>query len=126
MAGRLAIEKEGEMVRPDLHEFNLGQRVSENERRQHFEAFLNICNLHEIPLVVIHPAYLKTNAHECILTEFCKNNDVTMFDAFTSLHPNSLGPSLLFYDNMHPNNKGHRRLGLDLAKFVLPLVSDSN
>ena len=105
-----------------LDESTLGQRVSEEERVEILHHFKRICEENNITLVVIHPSYQHSSPHECVLTAFCKNNNVPMFEAYSSLHPPELPPGSLFLDVWHPGVEGHRRLGRDLAHFLTPLI----
>lgn len=122
--GRLAVEKEGKMVHSSLNEYNLGRRVNENERLANLEGFLAMCRRMDIPLVIIHPAYLNTKLHQCVLTDFCSANNVPVFEAYHSLHPDPNTRHAMFFDNMHPNHEGHQRLAQDLSKFIIPLVTN--
>jgi len=100
----------------DLNESALGRRVSDEERLSNLESLVKLCKEHEIALVIIHPSYLPSTRHECLLTRFCKDRGVWMYDAFDALHPANLA---VYLDIMHPNVVGHERLAEGLAKFLI-------
>lgn len=118
MAGRLAKQKDGQLERVGLKEANFGQRVSEKERVEIFWSFMEICERNNIELVVIHPAYAISTPHYCVLTRFCKEQNVKMFEAYPSLHLNIMQPYQLYDDAVHPNKMGHQRLAKNLADFL--------
>lgn len=121
-AGRLAVEEEGRMVHAKLNEFNLGQRVSEKERLENLKSFHQICQEKNIKLIVVHPTYFNTKRHQCVLTNFCRDSQVPMFEAYHSLLPMPNQRTFMFFDNMHPNKAGHQALADDLAEFLTPLL----
>ncbi len=102
----------------------LGRRVSEEERRENLEELLSLCRRNGIRLVLIHPAYVLTLRHECLLTRFCRERSVPMFEAFDSLHHESEEPDFFFVDNFHPSPLGHANLARNLASFVLASFPD--
>ncbi len=102
----------------DLDETLLGKRVTEEERKLIFKRFLDLCNEHNIKLIVIHPSYQYSAPHKCILTEFCRENNVLMAEAYDLLHMKGKQEDFLFHDNMHPNKLGHRRLANALTQFI--------
>lgn len=122
MAGRLAKEKDGQMQRTGFNEANFGQRVSEEERVEIFRSFKKVCKDNNIELVVIHPAYAISRPHQCILTKLCKEEGITMFDAYSSLHPDPKQPYLFYYDYVHPTREGHQHLANDLSQFLQPMI----
>jgi len=117
---RLYDIKDEENVPAGLNETSLGQRVSEEERLEIFEAFRKMCKENNIELIVIHPSYKHSIEHECLLTDFCKERDVLMFEADHTLHPNNVGN--LFLDDWHPTKEGHARLAEELGKFIVKKV----
>ena len=96
-------------------------RVSLAERVANFEALRALSEEHDFRLVVIHPSYRQTSRHECELTEFCRDRQVTMFEAHDALHPPDMEPDELFCigDGVHPNADGHRRVGTALGQFLM-------
>ena len=88
------------------------------ERLEILNSFREICENEGIELVIIHPSYRYSKPHECVLTDFCKSNQVPMFEAYESLHPQIENAQLLFYDDVHPNREGHWQLASDLVRFL--------
>lgn len=121
-AGRLAKEENGKLERAGFKEDNFGQRVSETERLENLQSFKRICEEHNIELVIIHPSYANSSPHQCVLTKFCSEEGVKIFEAFPSLHPNLLEPYQLYWDDAHPTAQGHQGLAEDLAQFLTPIV----
>jgi hypothetical protein len=110
----------GKLTRPNLNERSLGQRVSEEERRQILSELIAFCKEHQIALIVIHPAYRDSTRHSCVLTQVCEGKGAPVFEAFEQLHPAGLPPAALYreQDPFHPNAEGHRRLAAGLADFI--------
>ncbi len=100
----------------DFNEMNLGQRVTEAERYDILKNFVELCQSKNLIFVLIHPSYLNSNKHECLLTQFCNNNEVPYFESFNSLH--SQGQEL-YIDTWHPNIQGHKNIARDLAKHIV-------
>jgi lysophospholipase L1-like esterase len=115
---RLILVKDGKVGSTPLNEQSLGRRVSEKERLENLENLLAICQAERIQLVIIHPAYADSSKHECTLTNFCRQNQVPMFEAYDVLHPKSAPDSHLFYDRFHPTAEGHYLLAKGLAQFL--------
>ncbi len=122
VGGRLAIEQDGQLEGAGFQESNFGQRVSEEERVEIFRTFKDVCEKNNIELVVIHPAYAISNPHQCVLTRFCSEESVKIFEAFPSLHPDINAPHQLYNDDVHPNTMGHQILAKDLAEFIEPYI----
>jgi hypothetical protein len=101
-----------------LNEKSLGRRVSDAERAENLKQLQSFCRLHGMRLILIHPAYRHSVPHECLLTRFCRENRVLMFDAFLSLHPPDVPAEVLYRDLFHPTPAGHDRLARDLAAFI--------
>lgn len=101
-----------------LNPLSLGRRVSEDERLENFKKLFSICNDHKIELIIIHPSYRYSKPHECLLTRFCFENNVLMFEAYHSLHPESFASNVMFLDYWHPTPYGHKCLATDLARFI--------
>lgn len=106
------------MAPSTLNEQSLGRRVSEKERLENLENLLAICQAKGIQLVIIHPAYAVSSKHECTLTNFCKQYQVPMFEAYDVLHPQNAPDNHLFYDRFHPTAEGHYLLAKGLAEFL--------
>lgn len=116
---RLISVKDGKVVSTTLNEQSLGTRVSEKERLENLENLLAICQAQGIQLVIIHPAYAVSSKHECLLTNFCRQYQVSMFEAYDVLYPKSAPDSHLFYDRFHPTGEGHYLLAKGLAQFLI-------
>lgn len=114
----------GDMGSPveDPDQNALNRRVSEEERRENLQRFAGLSAQHGFKLIVIHPAYRESGPHECVLTRFCREHNVTLFEAFRSLHPPTRRPGELFLDSMHPDIEGHRQLAWDLFNTIDPLL----
>ena len=115
---RLVSVKDGKVAPSTLNEKSLGRRVSEKERLENLENLLAICQAKGIQLVIIHPAYAVSSKHECTLTNFCRQYQVPMFEAYDVLHPQNAPDSHLFYDRFHPTAEGHYLLAKGLAEFL--------
>ena len=115
---RLISIKDGKVTPSTLNEQSLGRRVSEKERLENLENLLVICQAKGIQLVIIHPAYAVSSKHECILTNFCKQYQVPMFEAYDVLHPPNAPDGHLFYDRFHPTAEGHYLLAKGLVEFL--------
>jgi lysophospholipase L1-like esterase len=107
---------EGEDIEID-HD-GLPRRVSSSERRENFAELKRICDTNDIKLVIIHPAYRATRAHECILTGFCEAHQVLMFEAIDALHRDDTPVKDMFIDSAHPSALGHQYLADGLLPFV--------
>jgi lysophospholipase L1-like esterase len=103
----------------ELNEGSLGRRVSEEERWQILEDLAELADREGIALVVIHPSYLATRRHQCLLTRFAAERGVAMFDAHDSLHAPIEPRDRFFLDTMHPTAEGHESLARDLSRFLL-------
>ena len=101
-----------------LNEKSLGRRVSDAERAENLKRLQAFCRLRGMRLIVIHPAYRHSAPHECLLTRFCRENRVLMFEAFPSLHPPGVPAEFSYRDLFHPTPAGHDRLARDLAAFI--------
>lgn len=110
-------ERRREVPGQELNAISLGQRVSEEERLENLTELLALSRKRGIRLVVMHPAYRYSARHECLLTRFCRENGVLMFEAFDSLRPRSAGASL-FLDLWHPTAAGHATLAGNLAEYL--------
>lgn len=115
---RLARIEKGRYVRTTLNEKSIGRRVSDEERLQNLSALTALCRKNNIPLIIIHPAYGPSTRHECLLTRFCRENGVLIYEAYDALYPKELPPGGLFLDLCHPNAEGHKRLAEGLARFI--------
>jgi hypothetical protein len=113
---RLTPAKKMGGVSLDLNEESLGQRVSEPERKRILERLVALCEQENIRLVIIHPSYRDSRKHDCLLTGFCRDNRVLMYEAFDALHPPDQ-PSR-YLDAWHPSREGHEELARGLADFV--------
>ena len=105
-----------------MHGIGLGRRVTDEERLENFERLAAISREDGIELIIIHPSYHESTPHECLLTRFCRDNDVEMFEAHPSLHPEGVPASDVFMDPFHPWAPGHRRLAEGLADFIVGSV----
>ena len=121
---RLARIENGQLATTDLNEKSLGQRVSAGERLENLSELAKACRSHGISLIIIHPSYRESIRHTCVLTRFCDEHHVLMYDAYDALHPPELAPGALFRDSMHPNAEGHARLAKGLAEFITQHLLD--
>jgi lysophospholipase L1-like esterase len=103
---------------PQINPLSLGRRVSEEERWEIFRELYFLCKDHHLHLIIIHPSYKYTTPHECILTRFCRQYNVLMFEAHNSLHPEGIPIDVMFLDLWHPTAYGHECLAKDLSQFI--------
>ena len=115
---RVAVRNDGQPISAGLREMNLGRRVNSEERENNLKALKSICDENDIELIVIHPSYRNSKEHECLLTETCNAEGITVFEAFSSLHSKEIAPDAMFLDSWHPSSLGHSRLARDLSIFI--------
>lgn len=113
---RLAESEDGSMA--TLDESQLPRRVSSTERMQNLAELADFCKVNGIELVIIHPSYRFTEPHDCLLTEFCSEHEVQMFDAHPSLHQLEYSLDDQFLDNLHPTPPAHAKLAADLFQYL--------
>jgi len=102
----------------ELDAVALGRRVSEKERLGNLDKLCSICNDSNIHLIIIHPSYRYSKLHECLLTQFCRDNNVLMFEAYPTLHPENIPVEAMFIDAWHPTELGHECLANGLSHFI--------
>ena len=71
-------------------------RVPSGRTAEVLHEFAAVCDEHDITLVVIHPSYNGVPPHECVLTTFCEEADVPLFEASDALLP--LEPHIVYVD----------------------------
>jgi hypothetical protein len=117
--GQGVVAVNGNVVRPaNLNEVAIGRRVSEPERLQNFHELAAFCRSRGIGLVIIHPSYRDSVHHECILTRFCRDNNVNMMEAQETLHPARSSLEAIYQDSWHPTVLGHQLLGESLHAYL--------
>ncbi|MEZ4217360.1 MAG: GDSL-type esterase/lipase family protein [Myxococcota bacterium] len=94
-------------------------RVPPDERRAVLEELAALAQQRGFRLLLVHPAYRDSRAHECVLTELARERGIALVDAMPILHPDGAAPGALFLDAMHPNAEGHRRLARALGDAIL-------
>ena len=99
-----------------------GRRVADEERLDNLRRLVAVCRENGIALVIMHPSYRWTSRHECLLTRFCAENHVPMFETYDILHPAGPAPERLFHDFMHPSAAGHEALAEGLSRFILGVL----
>ena len=99
-----------------------GRRVSNEERLENLGRLVAVCRENGIALIIMHPSYRWTSRHECLLTRFCAENHVPMFETYDILHPAGPAPERLFHDFMHPSAAGHEALAEGLSRFILGVL----
>ncbi len=117
----VAVDRDGrQRSYKEVYPALLGRRVSERELRGNLEELRRLCAGRGVRLVIIHPTYRPSRRHECLLTRFCRDEGVPMFEAFDGLHPggNVSSDNPMFYDFTHPSALGHERLAAGLADFI--------
>lgn len=105
----------------EIHPFAIGRRVSAEERLDNLRELVDFCRDRGIRLVIMHPSYQSSTRHECILTRFCAEARVPLFETYDILHPAAAAPGGSFIDFMHPNPAGHEALADHLSRFILEL-----
>jgi hypothetical protein len=99
--------------------YGLGRRVPDEDRRRNLTELLSLCRRNGAGLVVIHPSYSPSTRHECLLTRFCRDNGVPMFEAYDVFHPGGSTPRSVFLDDIHPSAIGHELLARELVHFLI-------
>ena len=108
----------------EIDPVSLGRRVSDVERIENLRRLKQICLRNDISLIVIHPSYRKSSRHECLLTRCCQEEDILMFEAYSSLHSPTGKKSEMFVDIWHPSAAGHTQLAIDLSAFIMDTILD--
>lgn len=115
---RLRSADGGPQPQASINERALPTRLSPLERERTLQDLIALCRRRRVGLVVMHPAYLLSRRHECVLTRVCREERVPLFEAYDSLHPPHTEASRLFGDVVHPNRDGHAALARDLLRFL--------
>lgn len=105
-----------------IHPAAVGRRVTDEERLDNLKRLAAVCREKGVALVVMHPSYRTTSRHDCLLTRFCRENRVPMFETHDLLHPAGVDPGKMFRDWMHPTAAGHEALARGLAPFILDVL----
>lgn len=103
---------------PDPEASGKRTRVSDRERRENLQRLQTLCQQHNTELVIMHPAYADSQRHRCVLTEFCEETGVPLYESHDALHPAFRGKGDLFADECHPNAEGHQALAEGLFLFL--------
>ncbi len=114
----IEITNQGKRNAVELETHKIGIRVTEHERIENLKELVSICNKHNITLIIIHPSYKYSNYHQCLLTRFCRENNILMLEAYNSLHPENEDLDNIFMDSWHPTPYGNKLLAEDLAFFI--------
>lgn len=101
-----------------MHPAAVGRRVTDEERLHNLRRLTELCRENGAVLVVMHPSYQASRRHECLLTRFCAEHRVLMFETHDILHPVSSPGQGLFSDFMHPTAAGHEGLAEGLFRFI--------
>jgi len=115
---RIREVNDGKVAPPaQISEKKLPSRVLPEERLHNLMELKEICDRNHIPLIVLHPSYMYTGSHECMLTQFCREQGVPMVETFSALHPEG-NLWEVWSDTVHPNAVGHKRLAELLLKKI--------
>ena len=109
---------DGEPVIVQLDDDKLPRRVPKAERREILDELLELAAAKGIQLVVIHPAYRRSQRHVCEQTRFCVESGVPMLEAYDTLHAPGARVEKMYLDQTHPTPMGHRLLAEALASFL--------
>ena len=104
----------------------LPRRVSPRERQEILEELRLFCEQENIELIIIHPSYAVSEKHTCILTAFCREKGVPMFEAQEFLHPPNVLVQHIYLDPVHPSPYGHQLLANALTPFILDVIGSSS
>lgn len=104
--------------RAGIDEKGLVPRVAPAERRRIFERFAALTRERGVGLLVVHPSYRDSIAHECLLTGLLRERGIDWVDAHLALHPEGVERGGLFRDSWHPVARGHARLARTLADAI--------
>jgi lysophospholipase L1-like esterase len=118
-------EEDGRRQADEIYPATIGRRVSAEERLDNLRRLVALCRKHGIALVVMHPSYRPTSRHACLLTRFCAENRVPLFETHEILHPAGSAPGSMFVDAMHPTAAGHRALAEGLSLLILGALGDA-
>jgi len=113
----------GQKLVDAIHPATVGRRVTNQERLDNLRSLAAVCKKKGVTLVVMHPSYRRTVRHECLLTRFCEENRVPMFETYDLLHPAGSPPGTMFFDDMHPTPAGHKAIAEGLARFITSLLA---
>lgn len=109
----------GKVKNVNLNHDTLPRRVSTRELQEILTELNDLCELHGITLVIIHPSYKRSRKHHCVLTEYCFKNKISMFEAQDVLHRSNVPLSSVYCDLAHPTPYGHRLLAEGLFGFLM-------
>lgn len=113
----------GQKLVDAIHPATVGRRVTSEERLDNLRRLAALCREKGLALVIMHPSYRQSSRHECLLTRFCADNGIPLFETHDVLHPGGSPPEAMFRDSMHPNASGHAALAEGLAPFILDLLA---
>ena len=97
-------------------------RVPEADRENALRRLIALTKSRGIRLVLVHPAYLASKPHRCLLTKVAAEEHVTVLDVEDLLAADAARLSLAkqdyFGDKMHPNPRGHAVIARGLAALL--------
>ena len=119
LAPRLREVKDGKLAPAEINEKKLPTRVLPDERLQNLTELKAICDRNHLKLIILHPSYMYTGRHECMLTQFCTQQGVPMVETFSALHPDGVDLRYVWADTVHPNPIGQRRIAALLLRQIV-------
>jgi hypothetical protein len=105
--------------RPWMDTSNPLVRVPDADRENALRRLIAFTQSHRIRLVLIHPAYLASKPHRCLLTRVAAEAQVTLVEVEDLLAADAarlhLTKNDYFTDKLHPNERGHAVIARGLA-----------
>jgi hypothetical protein len=109
-------------ARPWMDTSNPLVRVPDADREGALRRLIALTRSRGIRLVLIHPAYVASRPHRCLLTRVAADEHVTILDVEDLLAVDAVRMGLTkndyFADKLHPNARGHAVIARGLAALL--------
>jgi lysophospholipase L1-like esterase len=108
--------------RPWMDTSNPLVRVPDADRADALRKLIELTRSRGIRLVIVHPVYLASKRHQCLLTRIAAEEKIGLLDAEDLLASDAIGAGLrksdYFTDPLHPNARGHAVIARGLAALL--------